>query len=129
MRLFNLAIIVLIATTLLLSTACSKEETAPAAKAKPPAIQAAEQAAAVANINTGQKIYARSCAFCHTTGTSNAPKLGDKKAWADHMQHGLDHMIQNAIFGVGDMPPKGGDHSLSDAQIKLAVVYIIEQIQ
>ena len=129
MRSLTLITTILILASLLLLSACSKEETAPAPKSKPPAIQAAEQAAAIANISTGQKIYVRSCAFCHTTGTSNAPKLGDKDVWSKLMHEGPDHMVKNAIFGIGKMPPKGGDHSLSDAQVKLAVEYIIEQIQ
>ncbi len=109
-------------------TACSKEEApAPAAKTKPAAIQAAEQAAALAEINNGQKVYTSSCASCHDTGVMGAPKFGDKTAWSGHMHDGLEHMVKRAINGVGKMPPKGGNMRLSDAEVKSAVEYIVEQ--
>src|SRR3546814_6480734 len=36
-------------------------------------------------------------------------------------------MIKNAIHGVGAMPPKGGNPSLSDFEVERAVVYIANQ--
>ncbi len=118
----------LIFTLALTLTACSKEETPPpAAKAKPPAIQAAEQAAAVADMNNGRKVYESTCAACHDSGVMGAPKLGDKAAWASHMHDGIDHMVKEAIEGDGKMPPKGGNMLLSDAEVRAAVEYIVEQ--
>ena len=108
-------------------TACSKEEVPVAPKAKPTAIQAAKTAAALANINSGQKIYQINCAACHATGLLGSPKLGDKQAWASHIQYGLEHLVQKAISGVGSMPAKGGNMKLSDHEIKLAVEYMVEQ--
>ena len=129
MRSINMAVALALLTTLTLFSACSKEESAPApeAKYKPPAIQAAEKAAGMTDLNTGRTIYEKSCGYCHTTGTLNAPVLGDKKAWTSLMHEGLEHMVKNAIFGIGKMPPKGGDHKLTDEEIKLAVEYIVEQ--
>jgi cytochrome c5 len=112
---------------LTLITACSKEEVPVAPKAKPTAIQAAKAAAALANINSGQKVYQINCAACHATGLLGAPKLGDKKEWASHLHNGLKHLVQKAINGVGSMPAKGGNMKLSDHEIKLAVEYMIEQ--
>ena len=129
MRSISLATAIALLTTLTLFTACSKEESAPApeAKYKPPAIQAAEKAAGLADMNTGRSVYEQNCSYCHTTGNLDAPKIGDKKAWASHMHQSLEHMVKNAIFGIGKMPPQGGNHKLTDAEVKMAVEYIIQE--
>jgi cytochrome c5 len=114
-------------TLTLIVTGCSKEEKPATPRAKPAAIQAAENAAAAANLNAGQRIYRDSCSSCHDSGLLGAPKLGDKAAWADHMQYGLDHMVQKAITGVGSMPAKGGNSQLGDHDIKMAVEYMVKQ--
>src|SRR5512134_2556580 len=31
---------------------------------------------------TGDQVFASLCTTCHTTGVANAPKFGDKAAWA-----------------------------------------------
>src|SRR3546814_19466520 len=36
-------------------------------------------------------------------------------------------MVKNAIHGIGAMPPKGGNPSLSDFEVERAVVYIANQ--
>ena len=112
---------------LTLFSACSKEETGQTAPAKPAAIQSAEKAAASANLSTAEKTYADSCASCHDTGVLHAPKIGDKTAWAGHIEHGLEHMVSNAISGIGKMPPKGGNLQLSDAEVRAAVQYMVNK--
>ncbi|MEO6958907.1 MAG: c-type cytochrome, partial [Burkholderiaceae bacterium] len=32
--------------------------------------------------HSGEKLYKSACFVCHSTGAANAPKLGDKAAWA-----------------------------------------------
>ena len=61
---------------------------------------------------------------CHATGAANAPKLGDKAAWAPRIAQGLPTLVTNAIKGKGAMPPKGGS-TASDADIKAAVEYMV----
>ncbi len=112
---------------LFLLTACNKEEAPPTPPAKPKPIQAAEKAAAIANMSTAQKIYEESCSACHTTGIMGSPKIGDKQAWAGLMEQGLEQVTNNAISGVGKMPPKGGNMGLSNAEVKAVVEYMIEQ--
>ena len=128
MKLFALILTAFFTLTFIV-TACSKEEKPAAPAAKPAAIQAAEKAAAAANLNAGQRIYRDSCASCHDTGLLGAPKLGDKTDWADHMHYGLDHLVQKAITGVGNMPARGGNAKLMDHEIKAAVEYIVKQSQ
>ncbi len=52
-----------------------------------------------------------------------APALGDKESWAKVMKKGMDKVLENAIKGVGAMPPKGGS-SLSDEELKQVIEYI-----
>ena len=64
---------------------------------------------------------------CHMTGAANAPKLGDKAAWAPRIKTGNDALVASVIKGKGAMPPKGGGAALSDAEIKAAVEYLVAQ--
>jgi cytochrome c5 len=68
------------------------------------------------------------CFACHDTGAAGAPKHGDKAAWAPFVATGLDTMVQNAIHGVGAMPPRGGSQA-TDAEMKAAVQYIMEAVK
>jgi cytochrome c5 len=76
---------------------------------------------------TGKAIYEKTCSVCHDTGVAGAPKLGDKAAWAPHIEEGIDHVVEAAIKGEGAMPPRGGDPSLSDAEVRATVSYMLEQ--
>jgi cytochrome c5 len=67
------------------------------------------------------------CATCHQAGVANAPKLGDKAAWAPHIKLGLNHLVQSVIKGKGAMPPRAGDPSLTDAEIARAVAHMANQ--
>ena len=84
-------------------------------------------AAGPGGFREGEEIVKSACAVCHTTGAANAPKLGDKGAWAPRLAGGLNQLIQNAIKGKGGMPPKGGSTDLSDFEIARAVVYLANQ--
>jgi cytochrome c5 len=72
-------------------------------------------------------IYTASCAACHASGAAGAPKLGDKAAWAPRIKGGNDGLYNSAINGKNAMPPKGGNASLSDADVKAVVDYMVSQ--
>ena len=76
---------------------------------------------------TGEAIVQATCGACHQAGVANAPKLGDKTAWAPHLKHSLNELVQTVIKGKGAMPPKGGDASLTDAEIARAVAFMANQ--
>jgi cytochrome c5 len=76
---------------------------------------------------TGEDITKTVCAACHQAGVANAPKLGDAKEWAPRIKAGLDQMVQIVINGKGAMPARGGDTSLTDAEITRAVVFMANQ--
>ena len=105
-----------------------KEPAAPAVAA-PVAVAAAPAAVAAAPATAGdsakgKSVYESSCAACHTAGVAGAPKTGDKAAWAPRLKTGNDALYASVIKGKGAMPPKGGNASLADADIKAAVDYL-----
>jgi c(7)-type cytochrome triheme protein len=105
--------------------------TGPAAKgrAEAPAGVAAKSAPAApaAGGASGQTVYAASCAACHASGAAGAPKTGDAAAWAAKLKSGVPALQANALNGKGAMPPKGGNASLSDADVRAAVAYMVAQ--
>jgi len=82
-------------------------------------LAAAPPAAAQREPMSGKDVAAKVCGACHTTGILNAPKTGDKGAWA--ARGNLAALTASAIKGKGAMPPRGGDPSLSDDEIKAAI--------
>ena len=78
-----------------------------------------------------EETYKAVCATCHTAGIAGAPKSGDKTAWAPRIAQGNDTLYTHAIKGfqgkAGMMPPKGGNMSLKDEDVKAAVDYMVSQ--
>jgi len=104
--------------------------TAAAAPAGAPATPAP---AAAAGKPDGKKIFTDTCSVCHGQGIAGAPKFGDKALWAPRVAQGTDVLYQHAINGFqgkgGLMPPKGGNTSLSDAEVKAAVDYMVAAVR
>jgi cytochrome c5 len=76
---------------------------------------------------SGKEVVAGTCIACHGTGALGAPKIGDKALWAPRIKKGLDTLINDAIHGIGNMPPKGGNASLTEHEIASAIVYMANQ--
>jgi cytochrome c5 len=96
--------------------------TAPAVTAvviPPPAAKTASAGSA------GKATYDAVCQVCHAAGVAGAPKMGDKAVWSARAKSGLDALHASALKGKGAMPPKGGNPSLSDADVKAAVDYMV----
>ena len=97
------------------------------------AIMALTMAANVqaADLAAGKKTYDTACFACHGTGVAGSPKLGNKAAWKARIAQGNDMLNTHAIKGfqgkTGFMPAKGGRADLSDAAIKDAVAYMVDQ--
>ena len=107
--------------------AAPKAAAAPAASATPAAPAAAPAPAASAG--NGKKVYDSACVACHVAGVAGAPKLGDKAAWGPRLAAGIDGLTQSVIKGKGAMPPKGGNVSIPDADIKAAVEYMTASVK
>jgi cytochrome c5 len=90
---------------------------APAAKGAP--------AASSGDAGKGKATYDTACALCHAAGIAGAPKSGDKDAWAPRLKQGAEALYQSALKGKGAMPPKGGNTSLADSDVKAAVDYMV----
>lgn len=77
----------------------------------------------------GKAVYDATCTACHATGVANAPKLGDKAAWAPRAASGQDALFAAVIKGKGAMPPKGGATNLKDDDIKAAIAYMLASVK
>ena len=77
----------------------------------------------------GKLVYQAACAACHTSGLAGAPKLGDGAAWASRAGAGAAPMYVSAIKGKGAMPPKGGNASLPEADVRAAVDFMLAQVR
>lgn len=88
------------------------------------AMCAAALGAPAAGAADGKEIYAKACAVCHN---NMPPKLGDKAAWGPRVKAGPDALVAATIKGKGAMPPNAGNKSLSEADIRAAVEYIVAQ--
>lgn len=93
-----------------------------------PVARVAMQAAAAAGDGKpkdAQTIYGSVCVACHGSGAAGAPKTGDKAAWAPRIAQGKDALYKSALNGKNAMPPRGGMSSLSDAEVKATVDFLV----
>lgn len=105
----------------------TKPEAKPEAKpdAKPESKPETKPAALASGADKGKAVYTANCAVCHAAGVAGAPKFGDKAAWAPRIKEGNAALHRTAIKGIRAMPPKGGNASLPDEDVKAAVDYLI----
>ena len=90
------------------------------------AIPAAMPVAAAAQ-GGGEGTYKSACSACHASGVAGAPKLGDKAAWGARVAKGKATLYEHALKGFNAMPAKGGNTTLSDADVKAAVDFLVAQ--
>lgn len=76
---------------------------------------------------SGKEIVDAGCVSCHGTDAKGAPKIGDKQAWSKRAAKGLLSLTQTALKGIRQMPPHGADMTLTDTEIKRAIVYMVNQ--
>jgi cytochrome c5 len=77
----------------------------------------------------GKLIYAQACAMCHAQGVAGAPRLSDKLAWRPRIAAGKAALLTSVLKGKGAMPAKGGNASLSDADVNAAVEFILTEVR
>jgi cytochrome c5 len=90
-------------------------------------VAAAQPEASSAPAKPGDAVYNGACVACHAAGVAGAPKLGDKAAWEPRVALGIDGLVTSVLNGKNAMPPKGGNPSLSEQDIRNAVKYMLEQ--
>lgn len=76
---------------------------------------------------SGESIVNTVCAECHKSGTSGAPMLGDKEAWAKRKSQGLTQLTSHALEGIRNMPAHGGNAGLNTAELERAITYMVNQ--
>jgi len=85
--------------------------------------------AAPALAASGKDVYAKVCFACHDSGVANAPKFGDRAAWAPRVAVGRDALVESVLKGKGAMPPKGGASNLSKSDVKGAVEHMLSAVK
>jgi cytochrome c5 len=73
----------------------------------------------------GPTVYGGLCMTCHDAGVAGAPITGSDQMGERLASKGLDMLVQNAINGLNAMPPRGGNPSLTDEQIQVAVEFML----
>ncbi|HDN27355.1 MAG TPA: cytochrome c5 family protein [Thioploca sp.] len=77
----------------------------------------------------GEQVYNSLCMACHLAAVAGAPKFGDKEAWAPRITQGMDTLFSHSLSGFNAMPPKGGNISLPDEDVKNAVAFMVSKAQ
>lgn len=90
---------------------------------------AAALAAGPAAAADGKAVYDKTCVACHASGVANAPKFGDKAAWAPRIATGKDALLASVVKGKGAMPPKAGAADLKDDDLKAAIDFMVSAAQ
>ncbi|MDE0192385.1 MAG: c-type cytochrome [Gammaproteobacteria bacterium] len=78
----------------------------------------------------GKAVYQRYCYACHQAGIADAPKLGDKDAWAPRLEKTRAELIENVKTGMPPgMPPRAGCPSCSNEELEAAVDFMVLRVQ
>ncbi len=93
------------------------------------AVAASTESNSLAVVDAGEKAYSGICQSCHATGIADAPIVGDISDWGKRLESGKEKLYQSVIQGLGTMPAKGGNPSLSEEEVKAAVDYMIAASQ
>jgi cytochrome c5 len=102
-------------------------EDAVARRLKPVGNVALAEASSTTEARSGEQVVNTVCQTCHGAGLVGAPKIGDKTVWQPRLAQGTSTLYEHAIKGIRAMPPKGGNPSLSNAEVSAAVDYMLKQ--
>ncbi|GAB2786782.1 c-type cytochrome [Halomonas shantousis] len=78
---------------------------------------------------SGEDVYSSVCSVCHASGVAGAPVRGSEADWSARLEKGMETLYSHAINGFNAMPPKGGNPSLSDQEVKNGVNYLTEPVR
>lgn len=102
----------------------------PAVEAEPtevPVVEVEPEAAAEPEVlaaDAGAQLYEKQCKVCHENGLLEAPKFGDKAAWAPHLAKDIETLRMHSAKGFNKMPAQAvGD--VTEAQVHAAVDYMV----
>ena len=102
----------------------------PAVEVEPtevPVVEGEPEAAAEPEVlaaDAGAQLYEKQCKVCHENGLLEAPKFGDKAAWAPHLAKDIETLRMHSAKGFNKMPAQAvGD--VTEAQVHAAVDYMV----
>jgi len=84
-------------------------------------------AVAKEDVAAGKTVYDKACFACHKSGVMGAPKLGSKEDWTARVAQGQSKVLDHALNGFNSMPARGGNPTLTDADIANAVAYMVKE--
>lgn len=77
----------------------------------------------------GKQIFEANCEKCHVEGLGDAPVIFQKALWRARVSQPKATLYEHAIKGfwgdVGEMPARGDNQDLTDAEVRSAVDYIV----
>lgn len=73
----------------------------------------------------GRTAYEAHCASCHREGTGDAPVTGEPSDWSGRSQLWIAVLSEHVKNGYLQMPARGGEQALSDADVEAAVEYML----
>ncbi len=78
----------------------------------------------------GKAIYQRYCYACHQAGIADAPRLGDKDAWAPRLTKSRADLVESVVRGMSPgMPPRAGCGTCSDEDLAQAVDFMVRRVE
>jgi len=80
-------------------------------------------------LTRGREVWMGTCQACHGNPDSDAPQALDRAAWKPRLAKGKPQLYAHALAGFrgpdgSEMPPRGGNPSLADDDVKRAVDYM-----
>ena len=78
---------------------------------------------------SGEEVYNQYCFACHTTGVSDAPRLGNSDDWQPRLSKGIDELMATTLNGLNAMPAKGTCMGCSDEELAEAVDYMVDSVR
>ena len=83
-------------------------------------------------LESGRVVWAGTCIQCHSNGLGGAPLIGNRTLWVPRIEKGLEVLVGHATQGfygdVGEMPARGGNPSLSDDEVRVAVRFMVTRV-
>ena len=82
--------------------------------------------AAGSEVERGREVYESHCHACHSPRNVmvSSPKAGDVAAWEARLAKGLEKATDNAMAGIGAMPPRGGAEALTRDEVRAAIRFM-----
>ncbi|HYP66961.1 MAG TPA: cytochrome c [Thiobacillaceae bacterium] len=74
---------------------------------------------------TGEAVYEKHCAQCHSSGDVNVPQIGSTEQWKFRSGYGAKSLLYSVKNGHNLMPAQG--EMLKDEDISAAIDYMVSK--